>query len=167
MSEIKQRHIMVKTSWQIFIVFIELFMVVGITTYISNKFYPSQDWIELMERIGIFYGIYQIIVYIILSTINDIKADEYLALKTAVSYAICISEGCTEEQYKMVVDGIDEQLENDMFNDLNVRNYYIALKDCIQIKDVNSMKLMKIYAEHCAETSKLQWKFSFLLRLLK
>ena len=167
MSEIKQRHIVTKTLWQIFIVFIELLIVVGISTYISNKFYPTQIWIELIERIGIFYGIYQIVVYIILSTMNDIKVDEYLALKTAISYAMWMNEGCTEEQYKTIIDGIDKELETNMHNGIDVRNSYIALKNCIQTKDIHTMEFMKIHAEHCAEMCKLQWRFSFLLRLLK
>ena len=167
MSEIKQRHIVTKALGQIFVVFIELLIVVGIATYISNKCLPMQNWIELIERIGIFYGIYQIAVYIILSTINDIKADEYLALKTAISYAMWMNEGCTEEQYKKIVDGIGKGLENNMHNDIDVRNSYVALKNCIQAKDIHAMELMKIHAEHCAEMSKLQWRFSFLLRLLK
>lgn len=167
MSEIKQRHIIAKTIKQIFLVFLELFVVVGVLTYVSNKHFPTANWIELLERIGVFYGIYQIAVYIILSTVNDIKADEYLALKTAISYAIWMCEGCTEEQHNMIIASIDKELENNMHNDLEVRNAYIALKNYIQTKDVHAMEFMKIHAEHCGELCKLQWRFSFLLRLVK
>ncbi len=127
MSEIKQRHIATKSLWQIFLVFIELLVVVGITTYISNKFYPSENWIELIERIGIFYGMYQIAVYIILSTINDIKSDEYLALKNNASIALKACEYNDEKWKNIIKSQIDSQLKNSMLNDLLVRKNYSVL----------------------------------------
>lgn len=167
MSGIKQRHIVTKTLWQIFIVFIELLIVVGISTYISNKFYPTQNWIELIERIGIFYGIYQIFVYIILSTINDVKADEYLALKNNASIALKACEYNDEEWKNIIKTQIDNQLNNSMLNDLLVRKNYEGLKTCIETDTRKNIEYMIIWAEHCAEMCKLQWRFSFLLRLLK
>ena len=167
MSEIKQRHIATKSLWQIFLVFIELLVVVGITTYTSNKFYPSENWIELIERIGIFYGIYQIAVYIILSTINDVKSDEYLALKNNASIALKACEYNDEEWKNIIKAQIDSQLKNSMLNDLLVRKNYSVLKTCIDTNTTKNIEYMIIWAEHCAEMSKLQWRFSFLLRLLK
>ena len=167
MNEIKQRHIITKTLWQIFLVFIELLIVVGITTYISNKFYPSENWIELIERIGIFYGVYQIIVYVILSTVNDIKTDEYLALKNNASIALKACEYKDEEWKNIIKTQIDSQLKNSMLNDLLVRKNYEGLKKCIDTNTIKNIEYMIIWADHCAEESKLQWKFSFLLRLVK
>ena len=167
MSEIKQRHIVIKTIWQIFIVFIELLIVVGIITYISNKFYPSENWVELIERIGIFYGIYQIFVYIILSTINDVKADEYLALKNNASIALKACEYKDKEWKNIIKTQIDIQLKNSMLNDMLVRKNYSVLKTCIDTDTIKNIEYMIIWADHYAEESKLQWKFSFLLRLVK
>ncbi len=167
MSEIKQRHVVAKTLWQIFLVFIELLIAVGITTYISNKFYPSENWIELIERIGVFYGIYQIVVYIILSTINDVKADEYLALKNNASIALKACEYNDEEWKNIIKAQIDKQLNNSILNDLLVRQNYSVLKTCIDTNTTKNIEYMIIWAEHCAEMSKLQWRFSFLLRVLK
>lgn len=43
--------------------------------------------IEIMERFALFYGFYQLIVFLILTNLNDIQADEYLALKNAAELA--------------------------------------------------------------------------------
>ncbi|MGN0181202.1 MAG: hypothetical protein ACI4DP_02140 [Candidatus Ornithomonoglobus sp.] len=167
MDGLKQRHIIAKNIKQILLVLLELCVVVGLLTYISCKQFPTEDWVELLERIGIFYAIYQIAVYSILSTLNDIKTDQYLALKTATTYAIlaCTCDG--KEQYNCIINCIDKELAHNMHNDLRVRNFYKNLKNYIESKDINAIEAMRVWAEHCMEESKLQWRFWFLLRIFK
>ena len=54
-----------------------------------------------------------------------------------------------------------------MFNDLLVRKNYGALKQWIDLNAVKNIEFILIWAEHCAEECKLQWKYSYLLRIIK
>ena len=105
--------------------------------------------------------------YIILSNLNDIKADEFLALKNTVSIALKACEYNDEAWKEMVKDQIDKQLDNGVFNDMLVRQNYGVLKQCIDENAIKNIEYMIIWAEHCAEESQLLWRFSFLLRLVK
>ena len=79
MSNIKRIHIITKTIWQVFLMLLEITVIVGGLTWLSSLIWTIESGLDVLERIGLFYGFYQISTYIILSTLNDIKADEYLA----------------------------------------------------------------------------------------
>ena len=114
-----------------------------------------------------FYGFYQILTYIILSNLNDIKADEFLALKNTASIALKACEYNDELWKGIAKDQIDKQLDSGVFNDMLVRKNYGVLKQCIDENAIKNIEYMIIWAEHCAEESQLLWRFSFLLRLVK
>lgn len=108
-----------------------------------------------------------ILTYIILSNLNDIKADEFLALKNTAFIALKACE-YNDEVWKGIAKGqIDKQLDNGVFNDMLVRKNYGVLKQCIDTNTVPNIEYMIIWAEHCADESQLLWRFSFLLRLVK
>ena len=114
-----------------------------------------------------FYGFYQILTYIILSNLNDIKADEFLALKNTASIALKACEFNDEAWKDIAKDQIDKQLDSGVFNDMLVCKNYGVLKQCIDENAIKNIEYMIIWAEHCAEESQLLWRFSFLLRLVK
>ena len=159
MSQIKRKHIRSKTIWQIFLMFLEISVIVGGLTWVSGLLWDFESGLDVLERVGLFYGFYQILTYIILSNLNDIKADEFLALK-ACEYNDEIWKGIAKDQ-------IDKQLDSGVFNDMLVRKNYGVLKQCIDENAVKNIEYMIIWAEHCAEESQLLWKFSFLLRMVK
>jgi len=167
MSQIKKKHIRSKTVWQIFIMFLEIAVIVGGLTWGSSLLWQIESGLDVLERVGLFYGFYQILTYIILSNLNDIKADEFLALKNTVSIALKACEYNDEAWKEMVKDQIDKQLDNGVFNDMLVRQNYGVLKQCIDENAIKNIEYMIIWAEHCAEESQLLWRFSFLLRLVK
>ncbi len=71
---------------------------------------------DVLERIGLFYGFYQILTFIILSNLNVIKADEFLALKNTASIALKDCE-YNDEVWKGIAKGqIDKQLDNGVLN---------------------------------------------------
>ena len=152
MSQIKKKHIRSKTIWQIFMMFLEIAVIVGGLTLGSSLLWEFESGLDILERVGLFYGFYQILTYIILSNLNDIKADEFLALKNTAYIA---------------KDQIDKQLDSCVFNDMLVRKNYGVLKQCIDENAIKNIEYMIIWAEHCAEESQLLWRFSFLLRLVK
>ena len=167
MSQIKRIHIRSKTIWQIFLMFLEISVIVGGLTWVSGLLWDFESGLDVLERVGLFYGFYQILTYIILSNLNDIKADEFLALKNTASIALKACEYNDEIWKGIAKDQIDKQLDSGVFNDMLVRQNYSVLKQCIDENAVKNIEYMIIWAEHCAEESQLLWRFSFVLRLVK
>ena len=167
MSQIKKKHIRSKTIWQIFLMFLEVAVIVGGLAWSSSLLWEFESGQDVLERVGLFYGFYQILTFIILSNLNDIKADEFLALKNTASIALKACEYNDEIWKGIVKDQIDKQLDSGVFNDMLVRQNYGVLKKCIDENAVKNIEYMIIWAEHCAEESQLLWRFSFLLRLVK
>lgn len=167
MSQIKKKHIRSKTIWQIFLMFLEIAVIVGGLTWGSGFLWKFESGLDVLERVGLFYGFYQILTFIILSNLNDIKADEFLALKNTASIALKACEYNDEIWKGIAKDKIDKQLDSGVFNDMLVRKNYGVLKQCIDENAVKNIEYMIIWAEHCAEESQLLWRFSFLLRLIK
>lgn len=167
MSQIKKKHIRSKTIWQIFLMFLEIAVIVGGLTWGSSFLWDVESGLDILERVGLFYGFYQILTYITLSNLNDIKADEFLALKNTASIALKACEYNDEVWKGIAKDQIDKQLDNGIFNDVLVRKNYGVLKQCIDENALKNIEYMTIWAEHCAEESQLLWRFSFLLRLIK
>ena len=167
MSQIKRKHIRSKTIWQLFLMFLEISVIVGGLTWVSGLLWDFESGLDVLERVGLFYGFYQILTYIILSNLNDIKADEFLALKNTASIALKACEYNDEIWKGIAKDQIDKQLDSCVFNDMLVRQNYGVLKQCIDKNVVKNIEYMIIWAEHCAEESQLLWRFSFVLRLVK
>lgn len=167
MSQIKRKHIRSKTIWQIFLMFLEISVIVGGLTWVSGLLWDFESGLDVLERVGLFYGFYQILTYIILSNLNDIKADEFLALKNTASIALKACEYNDEIWKGIAKDQIDKQLDSGVFNDMLVRQNYGVLKQRIDENAVKNIEYMIIWAEHCAEESQLLWRFSFLLRMVK
>lgn len=167
MSQIKRKHIRSKTIWQIFLMFLEIAVIVGGLAWSSSLLWEFESGLDVLERVGLFYGFYQILTFIILSNLNDIKADEFLALKNTASIALKACEYNDEIWKGIAKDQIDKQLDSGVFNDMLVRQNYGVLKQCIDENAVKNIEYMIIWAEHCAEKSQLLWRFSFLLRLVK
>ena len=167
MSQIKKKHIRSKTIWQIFMMFLEIAVIVGGLTLGSSLLWEFESGMDILERVVLFYGFYQILTYIILSNLNDIKADEFLALKNTASIALKACEYNDEAWKDIAKDRIDKQLDSGVFNDMLVRKNYDVLKQCIDENAIKNIEYMIIWAEHCVEESQLLWRFSFLLRLVK
>lgn len=63
MSQIKKKHIRSKTICQIFLMFIEIAVIVGGLTWGSGLLWEFESGLDVLERIGLFYGFYQILTY--------------------------------------------------------------------------------------------------------
>lgn len=120
-----------------------------------------------MERFALFYGFYQLIVFLILTNLNDIQADEYLALKNAAELASLSLESQSTQLEQQVRLLIDKQLESVVFNDIVVRKQYGNIVDCLDQNNTVGIKQISIWASYCSEMATLNWRFSFLLRIFK
>lgn len=91
MSQIKKKHIRSKTIWQIFMMFLEIAVIVGGLTLGSSLLWKFESGLDILERVGLFYGFYQILTYIILSIdYSEFKGQEIRIPNTSVKvkYAI-------------------------------------------------------------------------------
>ncbi len=167
--KITKKHIFTKTLFQILLYALEIVLIAGSLTFLSYKFVNNDEIniIDILDRFTIFYGIYQLLVFVIFNNINDIKADEYLALCSTCECAILACETNDSRLIRQVNENIKKQLNGDVFNDIEVRNIYNEIPNYIRDKNVNQLKFISIYSNHQAELSKLNWRFSFLLRIFK
>lgn len=150
-----------------------LFEVVGISyllTRITNIYCLSESFVVFLERMTIFYTVYQIIIYGILQQLNDIKKDEYLAILTMYKYVQLYNSNKREYIANDIRKIIEKQLCSSMLNDNDIRDEYIEIKnvfDTNQIFDNTLISIKIIKYEHCCEEATLNWKYSILTRLFK
>lgn len=171
MSEkIKKYHIFTKSVFQICLYALEIAVFCGGATFVSITLFETNNTvttIEIMERFALFYGFYQLIVFLILTNLNDIRADEYLALKNAAELASLSLESQSTQLEQQVRLLVDKQLESDVFNDTVVRKSYQNIVACLDQNNLVGIKQISIWASHCSELVTLNWRFSFLLRIFK
>lgn len=170
-NKITKKHIVIKTIFQILLYLCEIIFVAGLCTYISCTIYPTSntEWlISILERFALFYGFYQIAIFVVFNNINDIQADEYLALHTACEHALLACKYNDEKSKDLLIRTIEnKQLSSTTFNDISVRECYINLIACIKECNIPAIESLKITSNHSYEMSNLQWRFSILLRLFK
>lgn len=169
-KEIKKYYILTKTVFQICLYGLEIGVFCGGATFMSIMPFDTGNaitTIEIMERFALFYGFYQLIVFLILTNLNDIQADEYLALKNTAELASLSLESQSTQLEQQVRSLVDKQLESDVFNDTNVRKSYSNIVTCLAQNNLVGIKQITIWASHCSELATLNWRFSFLLRIFK
>ena len=159
-----------KTVLQICLYILEIGVFCGGATFASIMLFNTNNTIttiEIMERFAIFYGFYQLIVFLILTNLNDIWADEYLALKNTAELASLSLESQSTQLEQQVRSLVDKQLESDVFNDTVVRKSYQDIIVCLGQNNLVGIKQISIWASHCSELATLNGRFSFLLRIFK
>ncbi|MBR2012835.1 MAG: hypothetical protein IJ995_01280 [Clostridia bacterium] len=170
-KKITKNYTAIKTIFQILLYLFEIIFIVGLCTYISFIIHPtsnSEQFISILERFALFYGFYQIVVFVVFNNINDIQADEYLALHTACEHALLACKYNDEKSKDLLIKTIEnKQLSSATFNDVSVRMCYVDLITCIKENNIPAMESLKITSNHNYEMSNLQWRFSILLRFFK
>ena len=159
-----------KMIFQIILYFLEVLGIAVILTIIVNKFIPVSNWFDNIERIIVFYTLYQIVIYNILKQLNDMKKDEYLAILTMYKCVKLYNSVKREDMKKDIYDLIDKQLDTGILNDIGVRNEYIEIKSVLDNnmsfnESIIDFKIIKY--EHDYEYASLNWKYSILLRIFK
>lgn len=166
----KKIHLHIKRLYQIFLYLIETLGIATLFTFISDKFIPFNNPFDIIERITVFYTLYQIIIYNILQQLNDIKKDEYLALSTMYKYVKLYIQTRNKEIKNYILSSIEYQLEPSTFNDINIRNEYLNIKKAINTSSKFNTTIIDykiILYDHLVEEAVLNWKYSILLRIFK
>lgn len=163
----KKRYILSKTLTQIFIYLIEVIGMSILFAYLSTFIQNTCSIYDFIERCISCYTIYQILVVVILTNLNDIQKDLLLAYITNLKKCLLYIE--TRQSYikSDILNNINYQLKNDTFNTNNVIKSYKSIKENIDNLNKNNIEMEIINAEHLYEFNSLNWRFSFLLRLLK
>lgn len=156
-----------KTIWQILIVFIEVSAVTSLLVYTSQRLSPFQDSFDIVERYIIFFAGYEILVYIILTFINDARQDALLALKSCYKLALLYFETKADLVKNGVYETINKQLGKSAFNHSDIREKYEQLKLFMDNDNIPAIKTQLLFIEHEFEMNSLHWNFTFLLRYFK
>ena len=163
----KKIYILSKTLTQIFVYLIEVIGISTLLAYLSTYIQKTCTTFDFIERCIMCYTIYQILVVIILTNLNDIQKDLLLAYITNLKKCLLYIETKQEYIKKSILNNIDYQLKKDTFNTNEMIKAYKHIKENIDNLTKNNIEMEIINAEHCYELNSLNWKFSFLLRLLK
>lgn len=86
----KNRYIFTKTIWQILLYLIEVIGVSVLLAYLTTSIKKIDCLYDFIERSIMCYTVYQILVVIILTNINDIEKDSCLAYITNLKNVYCI-----------------------------------------------------------------------------
>lgn len=160
-------HIITKSLWQMLLVAVEVFSVTCLLVYLSEFLRPSQDGFDTLERYILFVAAYEIFVFVTLRALNDARRDALLAIKTAYEMGMYYCETGSESVKNDLINTINKQLDNGVFNHLDIRQRYKDLLSYIESRNTSTIKYVLIMIEHNYEACELQWKFTFLLRLFK
>lgn len=110
------------------------------------------------------YTIYQILVIVILTNLNDIQKDSWLAWITTLKLTLLYIETGDQKVEMNLCKNLEPQLNNSTFNSLFFKKAYENLQKNLESLDETTIKLQLIIAEQQFELQSLNWKFSFKLR---
>lgn len=160
----KKSHTITKTLFQIFLYLIELLSVSLFITYLTALLDPITSRIIFLERMILAYTIYQILVIVILTNLNDIQRDSWLAWITTLKLTLLYIETGDQKVEMNLSKNLEHQLKNSTFNSLFFKKAYENLQQNLESLDETTIKLQLIIAEQQFELQSLNWKFSFILR---
>lgn len=163
----KKIYFSTKTLTQIFIYLVEVVGVSVLLAYLSTFIQKTCTMYDFIERCITCYTLYQILVIIILTNLNDIQKDLLLAYITNLKKCLLYVETKKDYIKKDILKNIEYQLKNSTFNSEETRNAYKNLKQNIDKLTKDNIEMEIIKAEQRYESNTLNYKFSFLLRLIK
>lgn len=156
----------VKTIFQILIYIFELVGVSLTMTFLSHQYIePILSCMEFIERMMLSYAIYQILVVVILTNINDIEKDSCLSYITVLKLCLVYKTTNNPNLKKDIISKIEFSTKPGVFNTPSIKNAFKKIKDNFDNIPQSEFELELINAENIYESTTLNWKYSFLLRL--
>ena len=163
----KNLFVITKTIWQIILYVIEVFGISILFAYLSTYIKDICDNFELIERIILCFTIYQILILVILTNLNDIHKDSYLAYKTLLKKCILYVDFKDNNIKHDILSTVKYQLDNATFNSKYLQDKYILIQNNVNKLNKLYLQNVLIIAEHQYEYWALNWHYSFLLRIFK
>lgn len=163
----KKIHIITKSIWQVFLYLFEVVVIAFIGTLVFNYFKPILSITEFIERMILSYTVYQVLVLVILTNLNDAKKDSYLALLNTLKLCKLYIDSKDKNIKNNIITNVDTQLNPSTFNDLNIRSDYQEIRDNLECFTSTQIEYKIISTERMYEMASLNWRISFLLRIFK
>ena len=164
----KRGSIITKTIFQIFMYLIELLGVsFAITCFIHFCVEPILSYIRFIEILSMSYAIYQILVAIILTNINDIAKDSYLMYISILKHCLLYLKHRDKSTKNNLLQKIEEVLEPKYIITSDVREACKKIESNLDKINEQIINAELIDAECSFELATLNWRYSFLLRWLK
>ena len=164
----KRGSIITKTIFQIFVYLTELF---GISFALTCLFHfcvePILSYMQFIETLAMSYAIYQILVSIILTNINDIAKDSYLMYIAVLKHCLLYLKHRDESTKNNLLQKITEVLEPKHIITTDVRDACKKIESNLDKINEQIINAELINAECSFEFATLNWRYSFLLRWLK
>ena len=167
---INKFNLITKRLVQIFLYLIEVVGFSYLLASLTNKIWPTTNFIDFLERMIIFYNFYQIIIYGILQQLNDIKKDEYVTIITLLKKLELYASSHNKLLKEEIIYNINAELDSGTLNDNDIRSIYIKVNKCLENNeniDMEKLQYYMIHYEHLSETATLNWKYSVILRIIK
>ena len=149
------------------IYFVEIFIISSFITWLLERSHPSGSLYEVIEKFFLSYGAYQLLIYTLLSIIDDISKDSALMLLSLLKYCLLYKETGSEQLKVLINEKIDYQISYRAMNSPITEELLINLKKKLDSIDKVYIQTQLIMAEHDFEFYQLQWRLSILLRILK
>lgn len=147
---------------------IEVCFAVFLLYRLSIKVFPLEDYSwSLFERLFDLYVVYQFLVYLVLKLRQDSIIDEYTELiYVAKGYLLAIENNDPKaiQSFNVIVSKMHQST---MMNDKKVLSYYDGLIQNVNNKNVYAIRHDINLFEHIIELERLEWRYSFLLRIFK
>lgn len=163
----KKTHIITKSIFQVLLYIFEVIGISLLITLILNYFKPIESIVEFVETMILAYTIYQILVLVILTNLNDIKKDSYLTLLSTLKLCKIYLESKDINLKMNIIKKIDKQLDLGTFNIMEIRYMYEYIKNNFESLSGLELDIYIVQAEHNYEMVSLNWRFSFILRVFK
>lgn len=132
---------------------------------------PQADVFYYVERYLACYGVYQVLVIVVLKSFSDCKKDQTLMIITTYEYLKLFAETGNNETKDWIVRVCKAQQDSGKMNSLEIRHEYetilemLANLDNIDLQYFTAKRL--ILFKHEYERIALLWNYSFLVRLFK
>lgn len=163
-----------KNLFQIFLWVFEIVAIPTILVIVSIKVVPPSTqatFFDYLERYFAFYAFYQILVFVILKSINDCKKDQII---TIISVYECVQLyfEIKDPQIKEFVKQVSvKQLEVDTMNNDEIKQEYKYIIDTIDTENCEiaapHVRFRLITLRHKYEGLSLDWNYSFIVRIFK
>ena len=142
-----------------------------LTTKSIMPFNSQTTAFNFLERYLAFYAVYQILVFIFLSSVNDCKKDQTLALLKTYEYLQLYFETNDQSLGSRILCICEAQQGDSIMNNLETKKEYKNISELLTTPlletNITKIKSRIIYLEHEYEEISLLWKYSFLVRLFK
>lgn len=128
---------------------------------------PVLSYMQLIERMLISYTIYQILVVVILTNINDIAKDSYLMYISVLKHCLLYLKHKDKSTKNNLLQKLTEVLDPKHIITSDVRDACKKIESNLDEFNEQVINAELIKAECAFEFATLNWRYSFLLRWLK